>query len=86
MSPVQELDFTSAQAKRKKIDEAIQDENEVPNTNQASASSDVHQHDLDFCSRPTELELKSFFDKISRCKSKPAILSLHSRLPGQIHL
>ena len=75
-APVQELDFTSAQAKRKKIDEAIQDENEVPNTNQASASSDVHQHDLDFCSRPTELELKSFFDKISRCKSKPAILSL----------
>ena len=76
-APVQELDFTSAQAKKKKIDEAIQDENEVPNTNQGSAghasSTDVHYLD---CSRPTEVELRSFFDKISRCKSKPAILSL----------
>ena len=35
-APVQELDFTSAHAKKKKMDEAIQDENEVPNTNQGS--------------------------------------------------
>ena len=42
------------------------------NTNKGSTSTDAD----DFCSRPTDLELKSFFDKISRCKSKPAILSL----------
>ena len=61
-APVQELDFTSAQAKKKKIDEAIQDENEVPNTNQGSAghASSTDVHDLD-CSRPTEVELRSFF-------------------------
>ena len=69
-APVQDLDFSSAQAK-KKIKEAICDENEVPNMKQGT--SDVY---VENCCHPTEVELKSFYDKLSRCKSKPAILSL----------
>ena len=68
--PVAELDFTSAKAKKKKLDEAA-----INGSVYAACSSSNPAQPSDVLPPRTD-ELESFFHNISRCKSSPGILSL----------
>ena len=62
---IKDIDFTSAQGKKRKLDELLEG-NELTKEMPVSKSSPV----------PTDDEMKLFFRNLSCCGTKPAILSL----------
>ena len=72
--PVADIDFTSARAKKKKLDEAIE--------NDSSRDSQKAMHPVDVVA-PEPDELKSFLQKVSQCNSRPGILSLVPEFQGR---
>ena len=69
--PIKDMDFTSAKAKKRKIDNEINSSDCTPmSTHLSSRSESVPVRS------PDASELKSFLKKLGNCKSKLAILSL----------
>ena len=66
--PVADIDFTSVRAKKKKLDEVIEN-------NSSQHNSEALHPVVDAVAREPG-ELKSFFHKVSQCNSRPGILSL----------
>ena len=70
--PIKELDFTSSKTQKKKLDQQIDKHCSAPfqivSTERVSKKNDVP--------KPSDFELEDFFQKISKCGSKPAVLSL----------
>ena len=70
--PIKELDFTSSKTQKKKLDQQIDKHCLAPfqivSTERVSKKNNVP--------KPSDFELEDFFQKISKCGSKPAVLSL----------
>ena len=75
--PVKELDFTSAKGKQKKIDSAISQHSSSNATEASSTSTSVSlTGNLATVAKPISSEVDDFFLKLSKCNTKPAILSI----------
>ena len=65
---VQDIDFTSAKSKKKKLDEAIEEDAPLP--------SGPRQRKLPTVQEPTSEELKDFYKNLCNADTKPVLLSL----------
>nr|XP_022307471.1 uncharacterized protein LOC111113467 [Crassostrea virginica] len=65
---VQDIDFTSAKTKKRKLDQAIAEDSPM--------NSGPRQRKLPTAQEPTEDELKNFFTDLSTAGTKPVVLSL----------
>ena len=66
--PIKNIDFTSALGKKMKLDEVI--DAMEPSTSKSSKTYPATGE------KPTESEMANFFDSLSKCKTKPAVLSV----------
>ena len=73
--PVKDIDFTSAKAKKRKLEESSADA-------QASSHHPGPSPSVRMTISPTSLELQNFFQELSKCGSRPVILSL---IPEHAH-
>ncbi len=69
--PIEQIDFTSAKGKKRKLDEVI-DSNKLPEISSVSTPDVVLKV-------PTKKEKDSFYKELSQAGTKPAIISL---IPG----
>jgi len=66
--PIKNIDFTSALGKKRKLDQII--DAVEPSTSKCSKIYSA------MGKKPTESEMANFFDSLSKCKTKPAVLSV----------
>ena len=69
---VQEIDFTSARTKKRKLDQSL-------NLTSTPPSVTKSRKDLPYVTPPTDLEIQNTFDQLHRTGKKPVILSLVDR-------
>ena len=68
---IKDLDFTSALRKKRRLDEVIDSTTSVEAN--ANKYSKIHSATG---KKPTEAEITNFFNSLSKCNTKPAVLSI----------
>ena len=74
---IKDIDFSSPNSKKNKIDHSIATNSQI--TSSAPSRISAQQNVIP----PNSTELKSFFEKLSQCETKPAVLSVVPQFSGQ---